>query len=104
MVNRSRACLLVFLLMFSLVPQVSADSGRYATYVSFSPTTVGIGGTVSISADVTGKLLDDDTQTTRYNIRVENIDTDESYTVAQNLDAVEDEVEFDWQVPTSSHR
>jgi len=80
---------------------VNADeSGRYATYVSASPYEVGTGGTVEIEALVTGTQNADDTETTRYNIWAES-STGETYTIAQNQDAIESMITYSWLVPDS---
>lgn len=80
---------------------VNADeSGRYATEVSASPYEVGTGGTVEIEASVTGTQYADDDETTRYNIWAES-STEETYTIAQNKDAIEGIITHSWLVPES---
>lgn len=80
---------------------VNADeSGRSATYVSVSPYEVGTGGTVEIEASVTGTQYADDEETTRYNIWAEST-SEETYTIAQNKDAIEGEITYSWLVPDS---
>jgi hypothetical protein len=79
----------------------SADeSGRSATYVSASPYEVGTGGTVEIYAMVTGTQYSDNDETTRYNIWAES-STEETYTIAQNKDAIEGAITYSWLVPES---
>ena len=76
------------------------ESGRYATMVSASPYEVGTGGTVEIEALVTGQQYFDDDETTRYNIWAES-STEETYTIAQNKDAIEGMITYSWLVPES---
>ncbi|MGY8701123.1 MAG: proline-rich domain-containing protein [Candidatus Poseidoniales archaeon] len=100
--NSRKSIFLILLLSFSLIPlSVNADeSGRYAYSVSASPYEVGTGGTVEIEAMVTGTQSADSEETTRYNIWAES-NTEETYTIAQNKDAIDGMITYSWLVPES---
>ncbi len=83
-----------------LEKELRADAtGREATYVTLSKYTAAAGGTLEVTAHVTGYQKQDSTTTSRYDIWAESSFGEETYFIARNQTATQSELSVPWSIP-----